>query len=302
VIPATFDYVRPATLADALAAVADRAVVSRPIAGGQSLLPLMKLRLARPERLVDIGRLEELRGVRALDDGRLAIGALATWSELLEDARVSGLAALGDTIPTIGDVAVRNRGTLGGSIAHADPAADIAASLLALDAEIVVRSASRTRSIPATEVYVGPFVTTLQPDELVAQIRLPAGPMSRGLQAFGSAYAAVAHPASGYPIAGVAAVLGRRRRGRGPWDACAIGVTGVGERPFRATAVELAVLEGGDVGAALAMIADGQRTLSDPYADREYRMAMAAVVTRRALERAARRADAPPAGRSVSRG
>jgi carbon-monoxide dehydrogenase medium subunit len=302
VIPASFDYQRPATLADALATLADGSVVARPIAGGQSLLPLMKLRLARPERLVDIGRLEELRGVRALDDGRLAIGALATWSELLEDARVSGVAALGDTIPTIGDVAVRNRGTLGGSIAHADPAADVAASLLALDAEIVVRSASGARSIGATDMYLGPFTTALQPDELVAEIRLPAGPGSLGFQAFGSAYAAVAHPASGYPIAGVAAVLGRRRGDRGSWDACAIGVTGVGERPFRATAAELAVLEGGDLGAALASIADGQRILSDPYADREYRAAMAGVVARRALEAAARRAEAPPAGRSVSRG
>jgi carbon-monoxide dehydrogenase medium subunit len=286
VIPARFEYERPATLDDALRTLESGGGAGRAIAGGQSLLPLMKLRLARPERLVDIGRLEELRGVRRLDDGRLAIGALTTWSELLADERVMAYGLLRDAIPTIGDVAVRNRGTIGGSLAHADPAADIAAPMLALDAELVVRSAAGERELAVGELFVGPFTTTLAPGELITEVRLPAG--SPG---FGSAYVAVTHPASGYPIAGAAAVLGRVGRSDGPWDACAIGVTGVGERPYRATGAASAVLVGTGFREAVATVAAGQRVLSDPYADREYRSAMAAVVARRALEAAAARAS-----------
>ena len=284
-IPARFEYERPATLDEALRALASGNGSARAIAGGQSLLPVMKLRLARPERLVDIGRLEALRGVRRLDDGRLAIGALTTWSELLADRRVMAYGLLRDAIPTIGDVAVRNRGTLGGSLAHADPAADIAGPMLALDAELVVRSTTGERTLAATELFLGPFTTALAPGELITEVRLPAGSPT-----FGSAYVAVTHPASGYPIAGVAAVLGRIGRTEGPWDACAVGVTGVGERPYRATGVEDAVLSGTAFGEAVAAVAAGQRGLSDPYADREYRLAMAVVVARRALAAAADRA------------
>jgi carbon-monoxide dehydrogenase medium subunit len=288
VIPARFDYQRAATLDDALRALAARDGTTRAIAGGQSLLPLMKLRLARPDRLVDVGRLEELRGVRRLADGRLAIGALTTWSQLLVDAAVMAVGVLGDAIPTIGDVAVRNRGTLGGSLAHADPAADIAAPMLALDAELVVRSMTGERTLAMRDLYLGPFTTALEPGELITEVRLPAS--RPGL---GSAYVAVTHPASGYPVAGAAAVLGRR--GGAGWATCAISVTGVGERPYRAPDVEAAVLGGAAFSEVVSAIAAGQRVLSDPYADREYRAAMALVVARRALELAARRAVATEA-------
>jgi len=296
VIPAPFEYERPASLDEALlrlAALATDGGTARPIAGGQSLLPLMKLRLARPERLVDIGRFEELRGVRRLGDGRVAIGALTTWSALVDDPDVMAYGLLRDSIPTIGDVQVRNRGTIGGSLAHADPASDIAAPMLALDAEIVVRSARGSRSILATELYLGPFATTLAPDELITEIRLPAGSPR-----FGSAYVALSHPASGYPVAGVAAVVGRTgEKGAAggadePWDVCAVAVTGVGETPYRATAVEAAILDGAPPLVAAAHITAGQRLLSDPYADREYRAAMAAVMAARALAAAADRAVA----------
>jgi carbon-monoxide dehydrogenase medium subunit len=289
VIPATFAYERPATLDEALGMLAGNDGSTRPIAGGQSLLPLMKLRLARPERLIDIGRLDELSGIRHLDDGRFAIGALTTWSDLLADVDVMAHGALRDAIPTIGDVAIRNRGTLAGSLAHADPAADIAAAVLALDAELVVRSARGVRTLPANELFVGPFATALSADELIIEVRLPAA-----ASAIGSAYAAVAHPASGFPIAGVAVVLrgaGVAEPGasRSAWSAVAVGVTGVGERPYRAPSVEEAVLGGTASGEAVVSIWAGQRVLADPYADREYRSAMASVVARRALDLATAR-------------
>jgi len=307
-IPAPFEYVRPQTLDEALRLLGDAPGASRPIAGGQSLLPLMKLRLARPERLVDIGRFAELRHVRDVEiaaGGGLAIGALATWSDLLEDPRILAIGALRDAIPGIGDVAVRNRGTIGGSLAHADPAADIAAPLLALDAEVVARSADAERVVRIADLFVGPFTTALEPTELLTEVRLPP----RGERA-GSAYVAVLHPASGYPIAGAAAVLeradgsdpgsdpGSGRAGL-PWVACRVGVTGVGERPFRATATEASVLAGAGFEAAARGIAGGQRVLADPYADREYRAAMASVVARRALELAATRALDVAAGRAT---
>lgn len=284
-IPASFDFTRPATLAEALAVLADGDASTRPIAGGQSLLPLMKLRLARPERLVDIGRLDELCGIRVLEDGRLAIGALTTWSELVDHPRAMGYGVLRDAIPRIGDVAIRNRGTIGGSLAHADPAADIAAPILALDAEILVRSAVAERTIRAAELFRGPFTTSLRAGELITEVRLPAPRTG-----FGSAYVSIDHPASGYPIAGAAVVLGRVDRNDPRWAVCSIGLTGVGERPYRASLGEQAVLDGAAFDDAVATIVDGERVLSDPYADREYRSAMASLVARRALEAAMQRA------------
>jgi aerobic carbon-monoxide dehydrogenase medium subunit len=277
VIPAAFAYERPATLAEACALLADAGGSARPIAGGQSLLPLMKLRLARPERLVDIGRFEELRGVRRLDHGRLAIGALTTWAELLADGRVTVYGLLGDAIPTIGDVQVRNRGTMAGSLAHADPASDIAAPMLALDAELVVTSGHGERVVAMRDLVVGPFATSLAPGELITEIRLPGGRPD-----VGSAYVALPHPASGYPVAGVAAIVGP--------DLIAVAVTGVGERPYRAEAVEAALGGGASPAEAVRGIAEGQQVLSDPYADRTYRAAMAEVMAGRALAAAMRRA------------
>lgn len=284
-IPAAFEYVRPATLDEALSILAEGDGSSRPIAGGQSLLPLMKLRLARPTRLVDIGGFAELHGVRSLPDGRLAIGALTTWSDLLGDRRVMAFGVLRDAIPQIGDVAIRNRGTIGGSLAHADPAADIAAPMLALDAELGVRSLGGERTVPAGGLFLGPFATALEPGELVTEVRLPAGSPT-----FGSAYVAVVHPASGYPIAGAAAVVGRSSGGSGPWETCNLALTGVGERPYRAPALEEAVRSGTALEAAIRGVTAGQRVLSDPYADREYRAAMAEVVAERALRTAMERA------------
>ena len=276
-IPAAFDYTRAATLDEALQLVAGGDPSIRVLAGGQSLIPLMKLRLARPERLIDLGRLEELRGVRELDDGGLAIGALTTWAALLADTRVARHGALADVLPVIGDVQVRNRGTIGGSLAHADPASDIAAPALALGMRVVARSAARgERAIAVEDLFAGPFATTLEPDEILTEVRVPPPAPSTA-----SAYVALPQPASGYPIAGVAVVTGE--------GTCRIGVTGVGEQPYRAVDVERAILEGASIADAARSIAAGQRVAADIHADRDYRAAMAAVMARRAFEAAAER-------------
>ena len=270
-IPAPFEYARPASLEEALEMVAGGDPSIRVLAGGQSLIPLMKLRLARPQRLVDVGRLETLRGVRELDGGGLGIGPLTTWAALLEDGRVTSFGALADALPAIGDVQVRNRGTIGGSLAHADPASDIAAPALALGFELAVRSATRgERVVPIDELFAGPFMTTLAPDEILVEVRVPAAAAGTA-----SAYRALPQPASGYPIAGVAVVIGGASGPR-------VAVTGVGEQPYRAASVEQALRDGASMQDAVATITAGQRVNADIHADREYRAAMAIVMARRA--------------------
>jgi carbon-monoxide dehydrogenase medium subunit len=282
VIPAAFDYTRPASLDEALKLLSSGGG-SKVIAGGQSLLPLLKLRLASTDRLVDIGRLAELKGVKSLPDGRLSVGALTTYAELLESpAKEYGL--LRDALPTIGDVQVRNRGTVGGAIAHADPASDLPACLLALDAEVVVRSSKGERTIPITEFFRDSFETAVAEDELVTEVRLP-GPRDDA----GSAYASLEQPASGYAIVGVATVV-IRSGDKGPITGAMVAVTGVGPVAYRASAVEKA-LSGSDgsagaIAAAAAHATDGMTVNSDIHADREYRAEMARVFTVRAIEAA----------------
>ncbi len=282
-IPNAFDYQRAASLEEALSLVGTPG--TKVIAGGMSLLPLMKLRLASPDRLVDIGRLAELRGVRQLGDGRLAVGALTTYSELMESpARHYGL--LADALPDIGDVQVRNRGTVGGAIAHCDPASDLPAVLLALDAEIVARSKRGERVIAADGFFVGAFQTALAEDEIVTEIRLP-GPRDDA----GSAFVSMSQKASGYSIVGVAAVV--IKEGGSAITKAAIALTGVGEMPYRARAVEAALLgnEGTAeaIAAAAAHATDGVTVNGDIHADSAYRAAMAAVYARRAIAAALER-------------
>jgi carbon-monoxide dehydrogenase medium subunit len=281
VIPAAFGYQRPASIEEALKIIGSDPG-AKLLAGGQSLLPLLKLRLGSAETLVDIGRLPGLKGVRKLDDGRIAIGALTTYADLLESpVREYGL--FRDALPHIGDLQVRNRGTVGGSVAHADPASDLPACLLALDAELVIRSASGERTAGVDGFFDGPFTTALQSGEIVTEIRLP-GPRDDA----GSAYVTLEQPASGYAMVGVAAVVIVNDH-----DGIAsanVALTGVGDHPYRASAVESA-LAGSDgskasIAAAAAHATDGVEVNSDIHADREYRTAMAAVYTRRAIESA----------------
>jgi carbon-monoxide dehydrogenase medium subunit len=285
-IPAAFDYVRPTSLDEAIGLLAKDGGTAKVIAGGQSLLPLMKLRLAQPAKLIDIGRLAELRGVRRIDDGsRLAIGALTTYDELLRDPNiVHGL--LRDALPGIGDVQVRNRGTIGGAIAHADPASDMPALLLALDADVVARSAKGERVIPITSFFKGPFTTALNADEILVEVRF-----LWGREDYGSAYRFIEQPASGYSLAGAAVVVGRSRGGKGPFDDVRIALTGVADTPYRATAAEKAFLASARPADAAAHATDGVNVASDIHADAAFRAAVAAVQVRRALEAAIVRAE-----------
>ena len=281
-IPAAFDYVRASSLAEALELLSGDGG-TKVLAGGQSIIPLMKLRLARPERLVDIGRIAELRGVRRLDDGRLAVGALTTYAELLESP-VQHYGLLRDAIRTIGDVQVRNLGTIGGAIAHADPASDLPACLLALEAEVVARSSAGERVIPLAGLLEGAFTTSLRSDEILTEIRLPA---PRDDDA--SAYRSLEQKASGYAVVGVAAVVARGAPG-GAIAMARVALTGVGDVAYRAVAVEEAVA-GSDGGPealtlAAARATDGVTVAGDIHADPEYRAEMARVYTRRALEAA----------------
>ena len=291
-ISAAFAYSRASTVDEALSLLMEHGSDAKLIAGGQSLLPLMKLRLARPDRLIDIGRIDSLRGVRKMPDGRLSIGALTTYAQLLGDSSVMGLALMADALPRIADVQVRNRGTIGGAIAHADPAADLPAVLLALEAEVVARSAHHgERTIPIGEFFDGAFSTALAADELLTEIRVPAPSGS-----YGSAYRRLEQPASGFAIAGVAAVVGRtgsNGTSDGEVGDVRVAVTGVGDHPYRATSVEKALrgtkLGSAAIGSAVASICEGITVQSDIHADRAYRSAMAEVMARRALEAARER-------------
>lgn len=285
-IPAAFDYVRATSVEDALARLAAADGSAKVLAGGHSLLPLMKLRLARPTLLVDIGRLSELKGVRAIEGGRqVAIGAMTTYAEMLADPILGHYGLLGDALPNIGDVQVRNRGTIGGAVAHVDPASDMVACLLALDAQVVARSQRGERTIPIGGFMDGAFSSVLAPDELVTEIRIPGG-----LPGVGSAYRAIEQPASGYPISGAAAIVGRLPGGSGGWDIISVAISGVGEHPYRASAVEAALRDGAAVADASAHATDGLTVNGDIHADRGYRAHVATVMVRRSLEAAIERA------------
>lgn len=279
-IPAPFDYVRPATLDEALAELA-RSEDGKVLAGGHSLLPAMKLRLAQPRALVDIGRLADLNYIRA-SNGYIAIGA-ATTHYAIESSAVlrEKCPLLPDVAAQIGDVQVRNRGTLGGSLVHADPAADWPAAILALDAQMDIAGPSGRRTVRATEFFVEMMQSAVQPNEILVEIRVPVTPKS-------VAYVKTAQKASGFAIAGIAAIVDEEARH------VRVGVTGIAPKPYRATAVEEALhgqaLTPGAIAAAALKVDEGVETLNDIHASAEYRAHLAEVNTRRALELAAQRA------------
>jgi len=216
VIPATVDYIRAGTVEEALDALA--APDTKLLAGGQSLLPAMKLRIARPSAVVDIGALG-LDGIEERD-GELVIGAMTTWDELERSGTRPALRAIADCAVGIGDLQVRNLGTIGGSLAHADPAADMPAVTIALGARLTVRSKAGARTIEAADLALGPFMTSLTEGELITEIAIPLP--SEGS---GSGYVALEHPASGFALAGAAAFVGGDGTRR-------VGVTGVAAAPF----------------------------------------------------------------------
>jgi carbon-monoxide dehydrogenase medium subunit len=278
-IPANFDYESPRTLSEALDLLGSRED-AKILAGGHSLLPAMKLRLAQPSLLVDIGRIGGLSYIRESGD-RIVIGAMTTHADVAGSdvlQRSSPLLAL--AAAQIGDTQVRNRGTLGGSLAQSHPAADYPAAVLALDAEIVAHSRSGERVIPATQFFTGMFSTALRNDEILTEVRVPRTDGQR------VAYKKHHHPASGYAVVGIAV----RLKMSGPKiDSAAVGITGLAEHAYRATAVESA-LRGKSVSAiadASLQAAKGVEVLGDTYASAEYRRHLVTVMTRRALQQAA---------------
>ncbi len=276
-IPAAFSYQRATSLDDALAAIAGGD--AKVLAGGMSLLPLMKLRLASPGSLVDIGRLDELRALGPTADGGFEIGALATYADILA---ATGLPIAQECVRDIGDVQVRNRGTVGGAISHADPASDLPALGLALEYSAVLRSSRGERTVPLDGFFLGAFTTAIEPDELL--VKIVRGPLPAGA---GGSYQKLKNPASGYSIVGVAAVVALTG---GSVSHARIALTGVGEVAYRAREVE-AALVGSDgsataVAAAAEHAAAGQEVNGDIHADRAYRASMAVVYTRRAIEAA----------------
>jgi carbon-monoxide dehydrogenase medium subunit len=279
VIPAAFDYARPSTVEEALQVIAEGGDDVKVLAGGQSLIPVMRLRLAAPELVVDLTRIPELRGVREEGDV-LVVGAMTTHSDVLTDpllARYGQL--LVQATETVADRQVRHRGTFGGALAHADPAGDLPAVALALDAEFVLAGPSGRRTVPATEFFVDYLTTALEEGELLVEIRLPKLGEDWGVR-----YEKFNRVAQAWSIVAVAAAV---RREGGRIAEARIGLTNMGSTPLRATATEQALL-GADVSleavtAAAALAADGTSPSSDLNAQADYRQHLARVLTRRAL-------------------
>jgi len=287
--PYPFTYHRPASIEDALSLLGQFGDSGKLLAGGHSLLPVMKLRLAQPEHLIDITGLSDLAGV-SLEGDVVSIGALTTHHQLATDAILATSAGLlAEIAHVVGDQQVRNRGTLGGALAHADPAADYPAGVLALDAEIVARGPNGERTIPIDEFFVGFLTTALEPDEILTSIRVPALAANTGYR-----YEKLQNPASGYAIVGVAAVVTLDANGN--VSAARIGVTGAGDMAYRPQAVENALVGTiptvDSVKAAAESAVDGIELLSDIHAPADYRARVTKNLVRRAVLKAVERAVA----------
>lgn len=276
-IPASFDYVRPGSVEEALAVLAANED-AKVLAGGHSLIPALKFRLAQPKLLVDLGGIADLRGIRE-EAGRIVIGAMTTHYEIESSLILAGRCPLlPEVAARIGDVQVRNRGTIGGSLTHADPGGDWPAAILALAVELEIAGASGRRQVPAAEFFLGFMQTAVQPGEILCAIRVL--PTARSV-----AYVKFAQKASGFALVGAAVVVHGRRGAR-------VGITGVAAVPYRAAAVERALADRhrDALAEAAARAADGIEPLSDIHASAEFRAHLAQVATRQALERALDRA------------
>jgi aerobic carbon-monoxide dehydrogenase medium subunit len=285
--PSEFSYQRAESVEEAIAMLEEHGEGAKLIAGGHSLLPIMKLRLAEPETLVDIGRIPELRGVRRAG-GEIAIGALTTHHQIATDAEIrSDLPLLAATAARVGDRQVRNRGTIGGALAHADAAADYPAAILALDATIVARGSQGERQIPAREFFLDFLTTALQPDELLTEVHI-----SVPAEGHGWSYQKLANQASGYAIVGVGALV--VLDGPGTVADVRVGVTGAAAVAWRADATETALrgqrLDDSVVAAAADLVDGGIDFLDDLHGSAEYRRRVTRGLTRRAILEAAGRA------------
>jgi carbon-monoxide dehydrogenase medium subunit len=298
--PADFGYVRAESLPHALELLASAAAEgedAKILAGGQSLLPMMKLRLATPETLIDIGGIPDLVGVTAragtpAQAGTTVIGAGTTYRDLQRHPLITAtFPGIADALNVLADQQVRARGTIGGCVAHGDPAADLPAVLLALDAELTVVGPERTRTVSLDAFLTGLFTTDLAADEIVTAITLPAAPP-------GQAYEKFEQPASHLPLAGVCAVVAIED---GTVTSAKVAVTGIAPRPFRAPSAERSLLTAPLtpplLDAVAAQVIEGVRPLSDQHASGPYRLRLAEVLARRALDRAVERSGLPDSWR-----
>ena len=278
-IPAEFDYAAPATLDEAIGLLQEHGDEAKILTGGHSLVPLMKLRLARPGMVVDLRKIDQLSAI-GMDNGSLRIGAAATHDAIQHSDLVSGhCAMLCECAGEIGDLQVRNAGTIGGSVVHADPAADWPAGLLAAAASMVLVGPGGERTVAASDFFVGLMESAIGEGEILTAVSIPAP------SAQGCADLKMAQQASGFALCGVAALV---QVEGGNVTSAKVGITGVANTPYRAAAVEAAV--SGGLEAAAGHAADGVTPLDDIHASSAYRSHLAAVFTRRALETAAARA------------
>jgi carbon-monoxide dehydrogenase medium subunit len=289
--PPKFDYYRASSVAEAISLMAQHPN-AKFLAGGHSLIPIMNLRLADPGTLIDIGRLGELNGINTTRDGGCSIGALTTHATVAASSLVP--TALSEAAGMIGDPQVRNRGTVGGNVAHADPASDLPTVFAALDATFELQGPNGSREVAAGDFFIDLFMTAMGEGEILKAIRVRSPHPGRDFNAAaGSAYAKLSNPASRYAMVGAAAVVMAEN---GRCTRCQVAVGGLVSSPIRATSVEMALhgkaLTGENISAAAAAVATDLNgdVLGDIHASADYRRAMAPVYVQRALKSAAARA------------
>jgi carbon-monoxide dehydrogenase medium subunit len=286
-VPAPFDYHPAQTVDEAIALLQQYGDEAKVLAGGHSLIPAMKLRLSQPGHLVDIGRISGLSYIRE-EQGVVAVGSLTTYTQIENsDVLKRDFPIIPECASVIADQQVRNRGTIGGSIAHSDPASDMPGVVLALRGEIVAQGPNGKRTIKADDFFVGMFTTALEPDEILLEIRFPV-PAART----GSAYEKLANKASHYAVAGAAAVV--TLDSDGTCTSAGVAITGAAIQTTRASAVEAALvgkkLDEATVAEAASHATDGLELVADIHGSQDYRRQMTAVIARRAILRALERA------------
>jgi carbon-monoxide dehydrogenase medium subunit len=281
VYPQQFEYVRPSSVEEAIGILSSNPD-AKILAGGHSLIPAMKLRLAAPGTIVDIGKIGGLSGIDASNG--VKIGAMTTYAEIVSSDQLGAFPVLVEATKQVGDPSVRNRGTIGGSMAHSDPAADLTAVVLALNGSVTVQGKSGSREIPVDDLFVGLLTTSLTEDEIITSVNIP-----NDFANAKAAYVKHPHPASGYAVVGVAVAI---KESGGVVESARIAVTGAPEHAKRATSAEAALigksLDADSIAAAAAVAADDLGELNgDVYASPEYRAHLVRVLTKRALTQAA---------------
>jgi carbon-monoxide dehydrogenase medium subunit len=285
--PAAFEYHAPSSVKEALGLLT-KLDDAKLLAGGHSLVPMMKLRLAQPKHIIDLRKVPGLTGIKE-DKGAIAIGAMTTHWEV-ESSKIlrARCPVVSETASIIGDPAVRNKGTIGGSLAHADPAADMPATVIALGAEFVCQGPKKTRTVKVDDWFTGLMETALGEEELLVSVRVPA--LAKGT---GAAYMKFAHPASRFAIVGVAAVITLDKNGT--CTKAGVGLTGAGTRAVRAKGVEAGLtgkrLDAAAIEAAAAKAADGVDVQADLQGSVEYKAHLCRVFARRAIEAAVKKAQ-----------